>query len=70
MDADNWLRETEKKLELTELTKEECVTVAAHQVIGTTNAGWDSYCDSHLDALHIGWDEFVEAFRDHHISRL
>jgi hypothetical protein len=30
MDADNWLREIEKKLELIELTEEECVTVAAH----------------------------------------
>jgi hypothetical protein len=66
MDADNWLREIEKKLELTELT-EECVTVAAHQLIGTTSAWWDSYCDSHPDPLHIGWDEFVEAFRNHHI---
>jgi hypothetical protein len=28
----------------------------------------DSYGDSHPDPLHIGWDEFVEAFRDHHIS--
>jgi hypothetical protein len=45
MDADNWLREIEKKLELTELTEEECVTLAAHQLIGTTNAWWDSYCD-------------------------
>jgi hypothetical protein len=30
MDADNWLREIEKKLELIELTEEECVTVVAH----------------------------------------
>jgi hypothetical protein len=30
MDVDNWLREIEKKLELTELTEEECMTVAAH----------------------------------------
>jgi hypothetical protein len=30
MGADNWLREIEKKLELTELTEEECVTMAAH----------------------------------------
>jgi hypothetical protein len=30
MDADNWLREIEKKLELTESTEEECVTVAVH----------------------------------------
>jgi hypothetical protein len=67
MDADNWLREIEKKLELTELTEEECVTVAAHQLIGTASAWLDSYCDSHPDPLHIGWDEFVEAFRNHHI---
>jgi hypothetical protein len=25
------------------------------------------YCDSHPDPLRIGWDEFVQAFRDHHI---
>jgi hypothetical protein len=34
MDADNWLREIEKKLESTELTEEECVTVAALQRVG------------------------------------
>jgi hypothetical protein len=61
MDADNWLREIEKKMELTEPTEEECVTVVTHQLIGTASAWWDSYCDSHLDPLHIGWDEFVEA---------
>jgi hypothetical protein len=42
MDADNWLREIEKKLELTELTEEEGVTVAAHQLTGTASAWWDS----------------------------
>jgi hypothetical protein len=67
MDVHNWLREIEKKLELTELTKEECMTVTAHQLIGTASAWCDSYYDSHPDPLHIGWDEFVEAFRNHHI---
>jgi hypothetical protein len=67
MDANNWLQEIEKKLELTELTEEECVTVAAHQLISTASAWWDSYCDSHPDSLHIWWDKFVEAFRNHHI---
>jgi hypothetical protein len=70
MDADNWLREIEKKLELTELTEEECVTVAAHQLIDTTSLWWDSYYDSHTDLLHIGWDEFVEAFMSHHIPEV
>jgi hypothetical protein len=47
MDADNWLREIEKNLELTELTKEECVTIAAHRLISTASAWRDSYYDSH-----------------------
>jgi hypothetical protein len=55
---------------LTELTEEECMIVAAHQLISTTSAWWDSYYDSHPDPLHIGWDEFVEAFRDHHIPEV
>jgi hypothetical protein len=70
MDAYNWLREIEKKLELTDFTEEECVTVAAHELISTASAWWDSYCDSHPDPLHIGWDEFVEAFRNHHIPEV
>jgi hypothetical protein len=69
MDVDNWLREIEKKLELTELTDEECVTVAAQQLIGTASAWWDSYCDSLPDPLRNGWNEFVEAFKDHHIPK-
>jgi hypothetical protein len=69
MDANNWLRKIEKKLELTELTEEQCVTVAAHQLISTASVWWDSYCDSHPDPLHIEWDEFVEAFRNHHIPK-
>jgi hypothetical protein len=68
MDANNWLREIEKKLELTELTEEECVTVAAHQLIGTASAWWDSYCDSHPDPLHIGWDEFMKEDEFRHLK--
>jgi hypothetical protein len=67
MDADNWLREIEKKSELTELTEEECMTVVVHQLIGNASAWWDSYFDSHPDLLHIEWDEFVDAFRDQHV---
>jgi hypothetical protein len=70
MDVDNWPREIEKKVALTELTEEECVTVAVHQLIDTASAWWDSYYDSHPDPLRIGWDEFVETFSDHHIPEV
>ena len=63
LDADSWLREIEKKLDLTKCSDEECMAVAAHQLTGTTSAWWDSFCDSHPDPAHIMWDEFTEAFR-------
>jgi hypothetical protein len=67
MDPYDWLREIEKKLELTELTEEECVAVVTHQLIGTASAWWDSYYYSPRDPIHIRWNEFVEAFMDYDI---
>src|SRR5919201_1711366 len=67
MVADDWLREIEKKLDLTTYTDEECVGVAAHQLVGAARAWWDSYCDAHEDPGRISWEEFVEAFREYHI---
>ncbi|CAN6275287.1 unnamed protein product [Urochloa humidicola] len=67
LDADDWLREVEKKLDLTTCDDFECVTLATHKLVGTTRAWWDSYSDSHRNPAEITWDEFVEAFREHHI---
>jgi hypothetical protein len=65
--AEDWLREMEKKLDLTTCTDEECVEVAAHQLTGAARAWWDSYCDAHKDSGSISWEEFVEAFREQHM---
>ncbi|CAN6172181.1 unnamed protein product [Urochloa humidicola] len=67
LDADDWLKEIEKKLDLTTCTDVECVTFAAHKLTGAARAWWDGYCDSHPDPANISWDEFVEAFTEHHI---
>jgi hypothetical protein len=45
--AEDWLREMEKKLDLTTCTDEECVGVTAHQLTGTARAWWDGYCETH-----------------------
>ena len=29
---------------------------------------WDSYCDTHADPMHISWEEFSEAFGEHHMA--
>jgi N-glycosylase/DNA lyase len=65
--AEDWLREMEKKLDLTTCTNEECVGVAAHQLTGTARAWWDSYCDAHEDPGSISWEEFAKAFHEQHV---
>ncbi|XP_072146524.1 uncharacterized protein [Setaria viridis] len=70
LDADDWLREIEKKLDLTDCMDEECVALATHQLIGTARAWWDSFRDSHVDPMHITWDEFAIAFHEHHIPEV
>jgi hypothetical protein len=47
MDADDWLRVIETKLDLTNCTDEECIALAVHQLEGSAKSCWDSYCDSH-----------------------
>ena len=69
MDADDWLRVIESKLDLTDCTDKECVALAVHQLEGTTRSWWDSYCNSHANPASITWEEFARAFRDHHVPR-
>ena len=40
---------------------------AAHQLTGATRAWWDSYCDTNANPTHISWEEFAEAFHEHHV---
>jgi hypothetical protein len=69
MEADDWLRVIETKLDLTNCIDEECVALAVHQLEGTAKSWWDSYCDSHHDPAHISWEEFARAFREQHVPR-
>ena len=54
MEAEDWLREVEKKLDLTTCSDEECVKFAAHQLVGAARAWWDSYREAHEDPNSIG----------------
>ena len=69
MDADDWLRVIESKLDLTDCNDEECIAIAAHQLEGPAKSWWDSYCDSHADPSHITWEEFAKAFRDQYVPK-
>ena len=69
MDANDWLKVIETKLDVTSYTDDECVALAVHQLERTARSWWDNYCNSHANPAHITWNEFTRVFRDHHIPR-
>ncbi|WVZ97976.1 hypothetical protein U9M48_043471 [Paspalum notatum var. saurae] len=43
--------------------------VAVHQLKGTANAWWDSFCGTHDDPASITWEEFTVAFREFFVPK-
>ncbi|WVZ52790.1 hypothetical protein U9M48_003812 [Paspalum notatum var. saurae] len=64
IEAEDWLRKIEKKLDLTTCIDEECVALAVHQLTGSASAWWDNFCETHNDPDSITWEEFSVAFRE------
>ena len=69
LDADDWLRVIQRKLEPFECQDRDKVLLAAHQLTGTALAWWENYCAAPKDASTITWMEFVKEFRRYHIPR-
>jgi hypothetical protein len=69
MEAEDWLKSIEKKLEIAHCTDQEKVHFAAHQLFGTTAEWWDTYDNSNQDVGAITWDEFNAQFRTHYVPR-
>jgi hypothetical protein len=67
LDADDWLRVNETKLDLTVYSNEECVAITAHQLKGPAKAWWDNYTASHPNPAFITWLEFCEVFREQYL---
>ena len=67
LDADDWLRVIQRKLEPFECQDRDKVLLAAHQLTGTALAWWENYCAAAEDASTITWKEFVKEFCRYHI---
>ena len=67
LEADDWLREINKKLDIINARGRDRVLLAAHQLIGTAGEWWDNYSNASKNPENITWDEFQEAFREYHI---
>jgi hypothetical protein len=67
MDADDWLKTIEKKLQVVKRNNREKVLFASHQLVGPAADWWDAYVEAHEEPESINWQEFKNNFRSHHV---
>ena len=69
MDADDWLKTVERKLQVVQCNNREKVLLASPQLTGPAADWWDAYVEAHEQPDTINWNEFKMAFRSHHIPQ-
>jgi hypothetical protein len=69
MNADDWLKTVEKKLQVVKCNNREKVLLASHQLIGPAADWWDAYVEAHEEPDTINWNEFKMAFHSHHVPQ-
>ncbi|KAF0898885.1 hypothetical protein E2562_012598 [Oryza meyeriana var. granulata] len=67
LDADDWLRDIEAKLNLARCDEREKAAYAAHYLQGAAATWWESYKTLILADEPITWAVFKEGFRSTHI---
>jgi hypothetical protein len=66
MDADDWLKSIEKKMQVVQCNNREKVLLASHQLSGPTADWWFVHVEAHEEPESINWLEFRAAFCAHH----
>jgi hypothetical protein len=69
VDADDWLKFVEKKLQVVQCNNHEKVLLAPHQLSGPAADWWDAYVEAHEEPKSINWPEFRAAFHAHHLPQ-
>jgi hypothetical protein len=69
MDADDWLKYVEKKVQVVQCNNREKVLLASHQLSGPAVDWCDAYVAAHEEPESINWLEFRVAFRAHHVPQ-
>jgi hypothetical protein len=69
MDADDWIKSVEKKLQVVQYNNREKMLLASHQLFGSPADWWDAYVEAHEDPESINWPEFRAAFHKHHVPQ-
>jgi hypothetical protein len=58
MDADDWLKFVEWRLQVVQCKNREKVPLASHQLSGPTADWWVAYVEAHPEPKSIKWPEF------------
>jgi hypothetical protein len=69
MDADDWLKSIEKKLQVVQCNNREKVLLSSHQLSDPTADWWDAYVETHEEHESINWLKFRASFRAHHVPQ-
>jgi hypothetical protein len=69
MDADDWIKSIEKKLQVVQRNNCEKMLLASHQLSGPIAVWWDAYMEAHEEPESINWPEFRAAFCAHHVPQ-
>jgi hypothetical protein len=69
MDANDWLKFVEKKLQVVQCNNREKVLLASHQLFGPAVDWWDAYVEAHEEPESINWLEFRAAFHAYHVPQ-
>jgi hypothetical protein len=69
MDADDWLKIVEKKLQVVRCNHRENVLLPSHQLTGPATDWQDAYVEAHEEPDTINWNEFKMAFFSHYVPQ-
>ncbi len=67
MDAEDWLKSVEKKLEIAQCSEK--VLSMMHQLCGTVTDWWETYRNTHPNVEAITLNEFEARFRTHYVTQ-
>ena len=67
LEADHWLRATERKLEVARVGPADRVTFAAYHLEGAASSWWENFLAMQPPGHVVTWEEFKTAFRGYHL---
>src|SRR3954471_22965567 len=67
LEADDWLRSIERKLETAHVAPDDRVLFAVYFLEGAAAEWWENFVVMHPDGHVVTWQQFRDAFRGYHI---